>query len=601
MRSLLGKSCHEDSWPFLFIFFYIVISCYAKSGKSREIMAVQTKTAKPAIQYVQVTIIALVIVIFFVCLFFDSFLLTEPLQNEDNVLLESGWTVSLDGSIIAENVTLPYSIKENVKGKTAVTTRTLPLEYPNHNTCLAIETGMSSFELQVDGQSLYRFDATGSPWKVPVYGGGFSHFVRLPDWTRGKEIALKMEFSSNNSFAGNIRVPELGSKASVLLEQLKEWPSLVFGYSFILLGLICFLVSLSFKKGKERDNLFYFGWIEITLGSWVFTQSCSKLFIVRNPALPMNFSIAALSLLPFFLSKFVCISYTVGPSEKKLCKLSLLFPLAYVAGGILQFLGLVQYTDMLIYAGLALGLYLFVFFIVAFIDYCKGNKALGSLLLAVLVLIISVAAEEVLLFLGILLRNAVILHLGMALSGSILFWHSALIIKEGSLSKFKEQMLLEIAYTDSLTGLSNRSAYEKRIQTIMDNKTKPEVIGVLLMDINNLKEVNDTLGHLEGDRILKDFSRKIERMTPVKSEIYRIGGDEFVCLIAKTTEEQLQKIANEIENTTFADTYSVAVGYSIFIPKKKEKFSKIIHRADSSMYICKNRMKKASTIACVHR
>ena len=567
----------------------------------KELVAVPVKKSEPAKQYVQAIIISLVIIVFSICLLFDSFLQTEPLQNEKNVVIDSGWTISVDGNIVAENVTLPYSIKENVKGKTSVATRILPMEYPNNNTCLAIETGMSSLELLVDGQSLYRFDATGSPWKVPVYGGGFSHFVRLPDWTRGKEITLKMEFSSNNSFAGNIRVPELGSKASVLLEQQKEWPSLVFGYSFILLGLICFLVSLGFKKGKERDNLFYFGWIEITLGSWVFTQSCSKIFIMRNPALPMNFSIAALFLLPFFLSKFVCISYTVGPSEKKLCKLSLLFPLGYVVGGVLQIAGLVQYTDMLIYAGLALALYLFAFFIVSFIDYCKGNKALGSFLLAILILIISVAAEEVLLFLGILLRNAVILHLGMALSGAILFWHSALIIKEGSLSKFKEQMLLEIAYTDSLTGLSNRSAYEKRIQTIMDTKTKPEVIGVLLMDINNLKEVNDTLGHLEGDRILKDFSRKIERLTPSKSEIYRIGGDEFVCLIAKTTEEQLQKIANEIENTTFANSYSVAIGYSIFIPKKKEKFSKIIHKADSSMYICKNRMKKASTIACVQR
>ncbi|AEV30044.1 diguanylate cyclase (GGDEF) domain-containing protein [Sphaerochaeta pleomorpha str. Grapes] len=559
------------------------------------------KKPEPTQRSFQMVIIGLVIIVFSICILFDSFLQTEPLQNEKNIAIDSGWTISVDGTIVAENITLPYSIKEDVKGKTSLATRTLPLEYPNNNTCFAIETGMCSLELLVEGQSLYRFDATGSPWKVPVYGGGFSHFVRLPNWTRGKEITLKMEFSSNNSFAGNIRIPELGSKASVLLEQQKEWPSLVFGYSFILLGLICFLVSLGLKKGKERDNLFYFGWIEIALGSWVFTQSCSKLFIIRNPAVPMNLSMAALYLLPFFLSKFVCISYFVGPWEKKLCNVSIIFPIGYVVGGILQILGLVQYTDMLLYAGLALGLYLLAFFMVSFIDYCKGNKALGSFLVAILILIISVGAEELLLFLGIILRNAVILHFGMTLSGVILFWHSARIIKEGSLSKFKEQMLLEMAYTDSLTGLNNRSAYEKRIQTIMDTKTNAEVIGVLLMDINNLKEINDTLGHLEGDRILKDFSHKIEKLAPSRSEIYRIGGDEFVCLITKTTEDHLQKLANEIENTKFANGSSVAVGYSIFIPKKKEKFSNIIHKADSSMYICKNRMKQASAIAIVQR
>jgi diguanylate cyclase (GGDEF)-like protein len=322
---------------------------------------------------------------------------------------------------------------------------------------------------------------------------------------------------------------------------------------------------------------------------------------MRNPAIPMNFSIAALFLLPFFLSKFVCVSYKVDKAEHWLCDLSIIFPLGYVIGGILQILGLVQYTDMLIYSGLALVLFLLSFFIIACIDYCKGNKALASFLLAISILLASVVAEEVLLFLGILLPNAVILHVGMALSGLILLWHSILIIKESSLSQFKEQMLLQMAFTDSLTGLGNRSAYEKRIQTIMDTKVKAEVIGVLLMDVNNLKEINDTFGHMEGDRVLKDFSRKIEKLAPAKSEIYRIGGDEFVCFITKTTEDHLQKLAYAIETAKFSDSYSVAVGYSIFIPKKKEKFSNIIHKADSSMYICKNRMKQASTVACVHR
>jgi diguanylate cyclase (GGDEF)-like protein len=518
------------------------------------------------------------------------------LQNEETVKLTSGWSISVDGKNLGDNLTLPYSIKDQVKGKISLATITLPMEYPNNNTCLAIETGMTSLEILIEGQSLYRFDATGSPWKVPVYGGGVSHFVRLPDWTRGKELTLKMEFSSNNSFAGNIRVPELGSKAAVLLKQHKEWPSLVFGYSFFLLGSICMLVSLGLKKGKERDNLLYFGWIEIALGAWVFTQSCSKLLIIRNPAWPMNFSIAALFLLPYFLSKYVCAGYKVGVKEKAFCNLSIIFPLAYVIAGLLQFLGLIQYTDLLIYAGLALVLFLFGFCLVTLIDFYKGNKALGSFLLSVLVLLLSVIAEEVLLFLGILLSNAVVLHLGMTISGGILLWHSARNIKESSFSQLKERMLLEIAFTDSLTGLKNRSAYEKRIQEIMDTKMKNEVIGILLMDVNNLKEINDTSGHLEGDKVLKEFSRNIEKMVPSRSEIFRIGGDEFVCFIPKTTEDHLQELADKIERTRFSRVYSVAIGYSIFIPKKKEKISNIIHKADLAMYACKIRMKQNRVI-----
>jgi diguanylate cyclase (GGDEF)-like protein len=310
----------------------------------------------------------------------------------------------------------------------------------------------------------------------------------------------------------------------------------------------------------------------------------------------MNFSIAALFLLPYFLSKYVCAAYKVEAKEKIFCNTAILFPLAYVIGGILQVLGLIQYTDLLLYAGLALVLFLLGFCLVTFIDFCKGNRALGSFLLSVLVLLVSVMAEEILLFLGILLPNAVLLHLGMTISGGILLWHSARSIKESSFSQMKERMLLDMAFTDSLTGLKNRSAYEKRIEEIIDTKTKSEVIGILLMDVNNLKDINDTCGHLEGDKVLKEFSRNIEKLVPSRSEIFRIGGDEFVCFIPKTTEDHLQELADEIERTRFSRIYSVAVGYSIFIPKKKEKISNIIHKADLAMYACKIRMKQEKTV-----
>ncbi|WP_320129913.1 diguanylate cyclase domain-containing protein [uncultured Sphaerochaeta sp.] len=84
-------------------------------------------------------------------------------------------------------------------------------------------------------------------------------------------------------------------------------------------------------------------------------------------------------------------------------------------------------------------------------------------------------------------------------------------------------------------------------------------------------------------------------MMPSQAEIYRIGGDEFVCLIPRTTEENLQRFAAKIETRKFSDTYSVAVGFSIFIPRKKEKFNSIIHKADSSMYTCKSRMKQTDS------
>jgi diguanylate cyclase (GGDEF)-like protein len=539
----------------------------------------------------QVTI-SLVVLLFCVSIFLDSFLAIEPLRTEETVPLDSGWSITLDGEPIAGDVDLPYQIGEPVGGKECLVSTVLPETFPNHNTSLSINTAGSSLEVLVDGKSLYRFDDTGSPWPIPVYGGSATHFIRLEDWTRGKPLVLKMVFSGNSAFSGHIALPVIGTKATEILDQHQEWPSLLFGYSFLLVGVLCLLVSLGFKKDNGKKNIFYFGWIEIALGGWVFTQSCSKLLIIRNPAAPMNLSFAAIFLLPFFLSKFASISYKLDGKERTLCRWTLAFPAAYVLIMSLQLAGIVQYVDLLAASGLALGIFLLWFLAFVAIDFAKGNRNLGSLMAALIVLFVSVLAEELLLVFKVVLPNSMILHLGMSICAIILFWHSTVIIKEGNLTRFREQMLLELAFTDQLTGLKNRSAYETKIRSIMDSKQKNEVIGVLLMDINNLKQINDSKGHQEGDRLLKKFSRTIREMVPSGTETYRIGGDEFVCLIPHTTEEKLASLANDIEQIRFTETSGVAVGHAIYIPKRKEKITNIIFRADTAMYACKNRMKQ---------
>jgi len=308
----------------------------------------------------------------------------------------------------------------------------------------------------------------------------------------------------------------------------------------------------------------------------------------------MNLSFIALYLLPFFLVNYVCTSYTVGKSIKLMRTLSLVFPFAYVVGGLLQLFGILQYTDLLVLSGLWLGIFLLVLLVMLCIDHLKGRANLASFLIAMAILLVTILVEEVLLIFNIKLDSPVLLHSGMSLSGAILFWHSTKQLTEKTCSILKEQVLLSMAYTDSLTGLNNRSAYDKRIDEISSPSNKTEVLGVLVMDLNDLKVINDTKGHKEGDIALKDFTSCILKLLPEGSEVFRIGGDEFVAFIPTIIDDQLEKLANTI--TEFFKSrktiYTVAVGYSLFIPKKKEKFINIIQYADSSMYLCKANMKQ---------
>jgi len=557
----------------------------------------EIKSLRTKLQYV---LIILAIAVLGISVWFDSYLETEPLRTGSSIPLENGWTLTGENGVLAENIQLPYVISGTTDEKTFTVSRMLPDKLPNSNAVFSVDTSMTSLEILLDGESTYSFSGSGTPWKKPILGGGFTHFVRLPDWAPGHELSMVMTYSSDNSFAGRIKVPYIGTKADLMLAQLKEWPSLIFGFIFIFVGIVCALVSLGLRGGKARNSLWYFGWLESALGAWVFTQNCSKLFIIRNPVLPMNFSIAALFLLPYLLIQYVRASYrVVDRKTNAFFSVSLLFIGAYIIGGIFQYSGLFEYTDMLLISGLALAVYIISLFTVLAVDYFKGNKELISFLTAVGVLFATVLAEEILLILNISVENAVFLHLGMSLCGAILLTHSARVISQGQRTRFREQILLELAYTDSLTGAGNRAAYEERIESLSRESDKIAVTGVLLCDINDLKPINDTYGHAEGDRILKDFAVYLVENMPAGSEIYRIGGDEFVAFIPNVTPEQLDMIADQISCRRFKNelcSYTVAAGTARCVSQKKTILTEVISDADAAMYARKAAMKEQPSL-----
>jgi len=552
---------------------------------------------KPPRSRLQFILIVLAAVVLTVSVYFDSYLETEALRTESPVPIEEGWTIAAEDGILEKNTQLPYSISGPVEGRTFTVSGRLPDAFPNTNASFSIDTSMTSLEILLDGKRIYAFSGDGTPWRKPVLGGGFTHFVRLPDWAPGHQLTMLFTFTSDNVFSGLIRAPLIGTQSDLMLAQLKEWPSLVFGFVFLFVGFVSVLVSLGLRRGKPRNSLWYFGWLEFVLGAWVFTQTCSKFIIMRNPVLPMNFSFAALFMLPYFLVQYVRSSYRVIDRKiRTFHHISLLFLAAYIIGGVIQYIGFFDYSDMLIYSGLALVIFIISLFIVLIIDYFRGNRELISFLAAIGALFAAVLAEEILLIFNIVIENAVPLHLGMSLCGALLLAHSARVISQGQRTQFKEEILLELAYTDSLTGAGNRAAYEEHAASIRRGTDDSASTGVILCDINDLKPINDTWGHAEGDTILKDFTAFLIETLPPDADIFRIGGDEFVAFITNVTAEQLDFLTDQISCRQFENeicTYTVAAGSAWYSSRKGINLDAVISEADVAMYACKTSMKES--------
>lgn len=128
-----------------------------------------------------------------------------------------------------------------------------------------------------------------------------------------------------------------------------------------------------------------------------------------------------------------------------------------------------------------------------------------------------------------------------------------------------EEKLKVMSYKDKLTGLYNRAYFDEKINQFNAEKYLP--MSLIMGDVNGLKLVNDTIGHLKGDELLKDITKVIKKSCRKKDFIFRWGGDEICILLPNTTEAEAEVICDKIrkncENTpTDTIPLSIALGTS---------------------------------------
>lgn len=161
--------------------------------------------------------------------------------------------------------------------------------------------------------------------------------------------------------------------------------------------------------------------------------------------------------------------------------------------------------------------------------------------------------------------------------------------------------LLELTETDALTHVKNRTAYEAREEILDAGILSYDnfAFGIAIFDINNLKQINDQLGHEMGDDYIIHASQLICKIFK-KSAVYRIGGDEFAVILEgydyqhrKQLIEQLVQNMEEIaqSDVPIYEKVSVASGIATFDSKKDKSVADVFKRADARMYENKAYMK----------
>jgi len=176
----------------------------------------------------------------------------------------------------------------------------------------------------------------------------------------------------------------------------------------------------------------------------------------------------------------------------------------------------------------------------------------------------------------------------IALEGERLFIG---LVRDITERKKAKERLNYLANHDVLTGLPNRNLFNEQLITLKDAQLKDMSVSIFLLDLDNIKSINDTLGHKFGDLLIKAIAERLKNMMKGDDYLARFGGDEFIVMsVVRGSGEVLEKvkyILEKVQEPLLIDDYELIITTSIGVsiaPAEHFDIDEIIRQSDTAMY-----------------
>ena len=525
------------------------------------------------------------------------FLLSSTDQREDFHLI-SGKMQELTGPWIVEaqgerqtNVTLPYDLGLEVGVLYSASTK-IPLLAENQDTIL-LRASMQDLWVYLDDQLIHEHI---QPASIGLHMPPSSLWVLvdIPEDSIGK--TLRIEYVSKvDAFSGVINEVHLDRKAMILHDL---FVSQSFGFAVFLLlallGIISIGTSFAFKNAQDL-RLFYLGFMSITSGIWVLAEARLMQYFIGNRFILGSLAYLMIPIIAFFFALYIKDAIiTQEKSKKHLKYLAYLFLSIVLINVSLQISGVMLYIDMMQFMlPIILISAIYAAYLIVLEITVHNNEEAERFVKFTIILLVSLILEIVSFFtrafgsISSFFRIGVVIFFGMLAVDTFTYIRS-------NMRRRDETLLLEkLAYKDFLTGGFNRTAYERDVQNYLDTQKSFRLI---LLDLNELKHINDTYGHNQGDEAIRLVFNAMKTGF-VQGKNYRIGGDEFAVLIEdvdairfKDCLDNFQSILNETTKD-FLYPILVAVGSDVYHYGDWDNYSRFYHHVDQKMYLHKKKIK----------
>lgn len=518
--------------------------------------------------------------------------------------LNDGWNIVYNGVSSNSNTLSDFSFPIAKPNDKFVLTTTLP-ELSDDIT-LSIPADYSTISVKLNGKEIYEYGSDLFANFVLV-GSGY-HWVNIAKEASQQQILIELVATEYNAFNKLETFYYESSQISYRNFYLERFPSLFVCIFLVGLGLLLLIISIfMLHYNRSALQVVYIALFTILIIVWFGSNSRIIQLISSNYTQNTLIEYFVLYIAPIPITLFFRGVYKDQKLEHKI--LSGYVAIASIFASISFLMHLLDILHII------QTLYFYHLYIVTEIVFLlfsvkrafKRNTIDNRLILVGLVLLVFfIFLDFIRFWLELFTSYTSIIQIRSFIPLGLLAFIICLLFSNFFLTlrtitaNAETELLKKLAYTDMLTGLSNRTQMDRYMEMLAAKNTNTNQSSYVMinMDLNRLKAINDSYGHEAGDKYLKRFSRHLLQHFSAIGEIGRVGGDEFLVILPNTTKEEGERLISLLEKEIAEEnaklgsdplSFSYGICHSNEILQATPK--KLYRIADYRMYEMKRKFK----------
>lgn len=503
---------------------------------------------------------------------------------------EESYIFRCNGKVIDDNYSLPDYMRFNENAEYELSTVLTYDGAKDTDPYLFMFMNHSYCRVLLDGKEIYSYTENEVNSKVKSRSPGNS-YVCVPLTKDCKGKLIEVYFYPKLMDGSKYIFPKLlfGDYSTTMYKlYIGDIPLNILSSLFIIAGLVLVIKSMYKKNLYKKKEIWYLGMFSLLAGIYNLTESTFNMVIAGNP-----YAIYMISSFTFSISiiPLVCY-YRLRANEQfsriysgliGICLSVVVIQIILHSSGAAEFRDTVRMNYIM---------YVVVFFFAIYTMHKMDDSREKRYLIYEAIAILSGMIADVFLYafsIGVINGSNIFLKIGLFIVLLLEMKRNVLNFREVYKGNAESMFYKEKAYTDELTGIPNKALFINEVKNFEENTDSEETVFFIAFDINNLKVINDTKGHLDGDEVIRKTAECLNSNLRNYGTVFRTGGDEFTAILYNAKEEDIKNAIKLVKHQLQEEKIFIAAGYSMY--NGNDVFSGI-KDADRNMYLDKWIQKK---------